>query len=1321
MLDKKFKYILILGLNILFLFPAFISAKDTGQKKGKLLKTTDGTQRTIAAMNINNLNALQSNVGYSDYNPNSNLEGTIYPKGTGRNAIFESGFLWGAYANGDTSQVYVGGSAYGSGLQPGPIKSDGHAEDPTDPRWSIYRVRPDVYPGGPDIDLSGDAAATSYWNPSVPVSADQVRQQYVDDWNNWPAAGTANDLGAPFTDKNNDGIYEPDVDIPGVPGADQTIYYVANDEDPSLGAGLYGAPPLGLEVHVTIWAYAQQGAFGNSYFKKYQLINKGYQKYTLDSMYVTWWADIDMGSSSDDLVGNDTTLSLTYVYNGQSTDATYQPLPPPAVGSDFFQGPLVNGVAGQDRNKNGVDDAVDYGIFGGKVVGPGKINLPMTAAYTFTNPGSGLDKNYNDPDLYQLSGSTQFYDFMNGENRVGAQIINPITGNPSPFVFSGDPVARTGWLDNTNFPPRDVRSGMASGPITMAPGDTQEVVVGEIVAGAVPGVSYLDAINLLKVYDVTAQNAYDVFFNLPSAPPVPRVQATAGNNKVILDWGEDATAWKATEQKVIPDEIDGGNYNFEGYNVYQLPSYGASLDESKLIATFDVINNITTIPYTDPVTRTVEPSISIQSGSDAGVSRYFVDSINVFNNSKPFVNGLSYYFAVTAYSYNPKGVPQSLENPISTITVTPHSPDPGITDVNLGDLSASQVEHSGTANASANVKVVNPSQTTGDQYQISFHNEVYSLGQDGQWIDVTEAGKKLAKSKDLTGSSLSSVGEWSEPGGSIQIHYLVDVQSPNYDYCDGIKLELPLGIVIDTAYSPVSNNDGSEIQVSIDRNTNTIFYGDPSLISSDTTTRDANGLFAGGEDLAILAHSVSLPIIANYTMYDDNFGAVYVDSANGFPFGKLVDINGTDTLKTVANKVITQNQWNVTDQTSGNIVLKNQTIYKGVDIYAPQDYFSANNILGPGGSSGSQTGSVGVGANPIFDGVRAAVDGSFAAPITYQSVVINGTSHKSGEVVSGGYDISDFISFGFADGTANGSIPSYGGVGGTTSIDLLQQDYELKWTGVLGDTTINGHTVEITKSGGSYATIIGASNYDFGTHPLNPNPGSKDPFLVRIPFEVWNTTTNEQINLIMYDRNAAAAQDPTADGFKVWNTQDRVYTWAVNTPYSYTVIDPTSQVVADNATWNWVFFTSDFVTGDDIKFIYANPLQVGKDTFTFTVPKGTYSDALAKEDVGKINVFPNPYYGINSQELSKYSKYVTFNHLPAQTAATIRIFNLAGFQVRSIEHLAQSQFETWDLTNESGLPVSSGIYIAYIDMPKLGQTKILKFAIIQEQQNPDHF
>ncbi len=524
----------------------------------------------------------------------------------------------------------------------------------------------------------------------------------------------------------------------------------------------------------------------------------------------------------------------------------------------------------------------------------------------------------------------------------------------------------------------------------------------------------------------------------------------------------------------------------------------------------------------------------------------------------------------------------------------------------------------------------------------------------------------------------------------------------------------------------ISNNTGDVIPYTYDKNTNTLFYSvvnPDSLMSGDSTYRTQGGVFAGGEDIELLVHGITVPAVTKYHMYDDNFGSVY-----GYG-GQLVDVSGTDTLTTIAKQVVTQQQWNVTNLKTNAIVLKNQTIYGGVDIYAPVDYLAAHGISGPGGSSGSPTGPVSAGANPTFDGLRVAINGSFAPPTTFlnHDIEVNGatvhyTSSGDPEYVSGGFDIADFTIFGFPDGTANGSLPSYGGIGGTTSIDALQQDYELKWTGVTGDTTINGHTVVITKSGGSYATIIGASNYDFGAHPLNPNPGSTDPFLIRIPFEVWNTTKNEQINLIMYDRNASSTNDPTKDGFMAWDTQDRVYVWAMNTKYNPTaVIDPMSQAVKDSATWNWVFFTSAFKTGDDIKFTYANPLQVGKDTFTFSVPAEAYSENQAKQDVSQINVFPNPYYGVNSQELSKYNRFVTFNHLPSKTNATIRIFNLAGYEVRAIQHTNGSQFETWDLNNKSGLPVSSGIYIAYIDMPKLGQTKILKFAIIQEQQAPDHF
>ena len=104
----------------------------------------------------------------------------------------------------------------------------------------------------------------------------------------------------------------------------------------------------------------------------------------------------------------------------------------------------------------------------------------------------------------------------------------------------------------------------------------------------------------------------------------------------------------------------------------------------------------------------------------------------------------------------------------------------------------------------------------------------------------------------------------------------------------------------------------------------------------------------------------------------------------------------------------------------------------------------------------------------------------------------------------------------------------------------------------------------------------------------------------------------------------------------------------------------------------------------------------------------------ARQDVARINVFPNPYYGINLAETSRHRHFVTFSHLPQK--ARIRIFDLAGTLVRTLEKDDPEQFLQWDLLNDGALPVASGVYIAHIEMPYIGSAKVLKLAIVQEQQ-----
>jgi hypothetical protein len=192
-------------------------------------------------------------------------------------------------------------------------------------------------------------------------------------------------------------------------------------------------------------------------------------------------------------------------------------------------------------------------------------------------------------------------------------------------------------------------------------------------------------------------------------------------------------------------------------------------------------------------------------------------------------------------------------------------------------------------------------------------------------------------------------------------------------------------------------------------------------------------------------------------------------------------------------------------------------------------------------------------------------------------------------------------------------------------------------------------------------------------------------------------------------------QTPTADPFFSWNPKNRMYAVIDNSPYDAT----TPKVDPPTATWVAVFWGTNYHVGDVVTIIYANPIQIGLDKYLFNTKGQSFSTDLAKSQVDQINVFPNPYYGVNTEELNKYNRFVTFSHLPAK--ATVRIFNLAGVLVKTIQKDDQGQFLRWDLQNNSGLPVASGLYIAYMELPDLGTTKIVKVAIIQEEQILDRF
>ncbi len=125
---------------------------------------------------------------------------------------------------------------------------------------------------------------------------------------------------------------------------------------------------------------------------------------------------------------------------------------------------------------------------------------------------------------------------------------------------------------------------------------------------------------------------------------------------------------------------------------------------------------------------------------------------------------------------------------------------------------------------------------------------------------------------------------------------------------------------------------------------------------------------------------------------------------------------------------------------------------------------------------------------------------------------------------------------------------------------------------------------------------------------------------------------------------------------------------------------------------------------------------------------GTTISAEEEQDLwNKVNVFPNPLYGFNEYtgyvSESPDDPWVTFSNLP-QTDITIRIYSLSGTLVRTLTQddrdTENSPYIRWDLLNDAGLRVGSGMFLAIVSSPKYGD-KVLKLAIIMPQKQIQRF
>lgn len=224
----------------------------------------------------------------------------------------------------------------------------------------------------------------------------------------------------------------------------------------------------------------------------------------------------------------------------------------------------------------------------------------------------------------------------------------------------------------------------------------------------------------------------------------------------------------------------------------------------------------------------------------------------------------------------------------------------------------------------------------------------------------------------------------------------------------------------------------------------------------------------------------------------------------------------------------------------------------------------------------------------------------------------------------------------------------------------------------------------------------------------------------QFPGSAWDITVDPPRRLNICFVEAA----DIADG--LWNPDDmdlggRHYLFIMDSDYNGAVD------YDDDANWGpgadvlWAYWPKLRVAGtfadllaDGAGSLIFNAAQpfTHEDVWTIT----THAVEVVKQEsaLSAIRVVPNPYYGHSYYETKSDVKVVKFINLPS--VATIKIFNIAGDHVKTIRKTAEQGDESlWDLKNEYGVFVASGVYVYYVEAPGYGDS-FGKLAVMLEEE-----
>lgn len=875
-----------------------------------------------------------------------------------------------------------------------------------------------------------------------------------------------------------------------------------------------------------------------------------------------------------------------------------------------------------------------------------------------------------------------------------------------------------GWTEFAlNNPDDDKRMVQSAGPFTLEPGAVNNITVGAIYGRAQNGNAFQSVIEM-RTADDKAQALFDNCFRILDGPDAPDVTLQEMDRTILLYLTNPSNSNNFNELYSEKDPViealgfSDVNYVFQGYKIYQMATESASVgdldnpDLARLIGQCDIKDDVTDLINfeNDPTIGLTTPKLMV-TASNNGIYHTIKITEDAFAQGESrLVNHKKYYYLAVAYGYNNYkdydiadgsgqnrpyfqgrktpvgaigsvvGIPHITTPEMSgTVLNAEYGDGPKITRIegrgnadNVIDLTQESIDkivNDRTAKeityqnnqGPINVKVIDPLNLKGGDYEITFLKDINDELDNANWILVRNGTDTIESDVSINIGNEQLIPEW---GISVNIEqYQHTPLTSNFASNELLESSIEFIDYDNRWFSGLSDQDG--------------LIAENWIRAGEVNTPDPT------PGVAECADAVT---------FNDYFeGTVPVDAAQDFE--KILEGTWAPYILTaegVCNHApLSDESWSsrgesdLSDLTSIDIVItSDRDKWTRVPVLESQD----NRALSWDGNT-----------DKMEVKLKPSVD-KFGKPTGSPSTSSNNPNDAN-----------------FISGEGMSWFPGYAidiQSGERLNIAFSEDSWLANENGndMIFNPTANEETSFVDPFNPSTGKLFGGKHYVYIFKNLDKDTKGVGNI------GAYDDGNFFKANIINAPNNSALR--------RVWRgcmyvgipmlSESALGLADENDPYSYIESDVKIRIRVAN-DYKQHADNGQYVSDGPGTSVneWFNKYSFNMDELA-TQTQADASDSIKDSIMNLINVVPNPYYAYSNYETDRLDNRIKIVNLPDE--CTVKIYTVSGTLVRTFtKDDSRVTSIDWDLTNGAGIPIAGGLYLIHVDVPSIDRERILKW------------